>query len=326
MYTIKEASARSGVPVALLRAWERRYGVVKPARTAGGYRLYDEPSLDRLRTMRRLVDAGWAPSVAAAAILRGELSAEPGSPGGDGASPTAGSPIAEERLAASFVDAAVALDPVALEAVLDRMFAAGSFEAVVDHVLLPALVGLGDAWASGRLGVAGEHAASHAVLRRLAASFQAAGQPDRPNGSILVGLPPGCRHELAALAFAVAARRADQPVLYLGPDLPSADWAAMTRQFHPRAVVIGSPTRADVRPTVEVVRAIRAADPAALVALGGRAASDAAEAADAVDVVDPAGTETPIDRRPALVLPDGLVQAVDALRSALAGRPSGNAF
>ena len=39
MYTIKQAAARSGVGVSLLRAWERRYGVVHPVRTPSGYRL-----------------------------------------------------------------------------------------------------------------------------------------------------------------------------------------------------------------------------------------------------------------------------------------------
>ena len=58
MYTIKQAAIRSGVSVPLLRAWERRYGIVLPARTATGYRLYDDAALARLRTMRRLVDEG----------------------------------------------------------------------------------------------------------------------------------------------------------------------------------------------------------------------------------------------------------------------------
>ena len=48
MYTIKEASSRSGVPVATIRAWERRYRAVEPARTASGYRLYDDEAVDRL--------------------------------------------------------------------------------------------------------------------------------------------------------------------------------------------------------------------------------------------------------------------------------------
>ena len=71
MYTIKEAAARTGLTVAVLRAWERRYGVVAPTRTAGGYRVYDEAALGRLRSMRRLIDDGWSPSAAAAAIIAG---------------------------------------------------------------------------------------------------------------------------------------------------------------------------------------------------------------------------------------------------------------
>ena len=60
---------------------------------------------------------------------------------------------------------------------------------------------------------------------------------------VLVGLPPGARHELGALAFAVAARRAGLPTLYLGPDLPVADWVAPARRIGPMAAVIGAPHR-----------------------------------------------------------------------------------
>ena len=40
MYTIKRAAELTGISVATLRAWERRYGVVHPQRSDGGYRLY----------------------------------------------------------------------------------------------------------------------------------------------------------------------------------------------------------------------------------------------------------------------------------------------
>ena len=299
MYTIKEAAARTGVPIALLRAWERRYGIVAPSRTAGGYRVYDDTALERLRTMRRLVDEGWAPSVAAGAILRDDVP----SAAADATGATSSAPVPAGVLIDEFVAAAVALDPVAVEAALDRIFAAGSFESVVDGVLLPALEAIGDAWAAGRLTVAGEHAASHAVLRRLAGAFQAAGRPSEAAGAVLVGLPSGARHELAALAFSIAARRAGLPVLYLGPDLPPADWVATARQTHAVAAVIGSPTRGDATPAAEVGRAIRAASPETVVAFGGRLAGDAA-----ADLGGP---------RPALVLPAGIRAAVDALRSAV---------
>ncbi len=277
MYTIKQAAARSGVSVPLLRAWERRYGIVAPSRTAAGYRLYDDTALERIRTMRRLVDSGWTPSTAAGAILSGEtidlpeLAADEGLPGER--RPADERDTSDADLIAAFVDAAIAFDTDALEHLLDRMFAAGTFELVADALLLPALVAIGDAWAAGRLGVAGEHAASHAALRRLAAAFQAASRATPPDGAVLVGMPPTVRHELGALAFGTAARRAGVPVLYLGPDLPVAEWVATADRTGARAAVIGVLTSADVRPAIEVASALRAAHPELPVLFGGRTAA-----------------------------------------------------
>ena len=296
MYTIKEAAARTGIPIPLLRAWQSRYGVVTPTRTAAGYRLYDDAAIDRLRSMRTLVDAGWAPSNAARAILTGEaplIAANGGDPAGSrtGAPPDDGT---TSRIDA-FVAAAIALDSVRLERVLDDMFARASFERVTTDVVLPALTAIGDAWADGRLGVGAEHAASHAVLRRLAGAFQAAGRPAVSEGAVLVGLPPGSRHELGALAFAVAGRRASLPVLYLGPDLPAADWVATAAETRARAAVIGSPTGADAGPATDVALALRAVDPSIVIAFGGRAA-DRASARVSTAIVLPASLTDAVDR------------------------------
>ena len=318
MYTIRQAAARSGVSVPLLRAWERRYGIVEPARTASGYRLYDDAALDRLRTMRRLVSAGWTPSTAASAILAGDPATLPADdelpPAPDGASAGGAGAVTgppdDDRLVEGFVDAAVALDAATLESLLDRMFAAGSFEAVAEDLLLPALTAVGDAWASGRLSVAGEHAASHAVLRRLAAAYQAAGRASERDGAILVGMPPGVRHELGALAFSTAARRAGLPVLYLGPDLPVADWVGAALRAGATAVVVGVVTDVDVRPAVDVAAALRLAAPELLVAFGGRAAD---QAATALGTASRRGAD-------ALVLPEPVSDAVRRLSESLEAR------
>ncbi|MEO5940182.1 MAG: MerR family transcriptional regulator [Candidatus Limnocylindrales bacterium] len=319
MYTIKQASARSGVSVPLLRAWERRYRIVEPTRTAAGYRLYDEMALDRIRTMRRLVDAGWTPSTAAGAILSGEPIDLPAERRPLGAASAIGDAVetgaGDEDLVDRFVEAAIAFDAEGLERVLDRMFASGTFESAADTHLLPALVAIGDAWADGRLGVAGEHAASHAALRRLAAAFQAAGRAAPPDGGILVGMPPTVRHELGALAFATAARRAGLPVLYLGTDLPVDDWVATARRIRARGAVIGVLTSSDVRPAVEVASALRAAEPGLAILFGGRVAARAGTAF-ALQHVDDAG----VRNGPPLVLPERLGEAVRALEDAIARR------
>jgi methanogenic corrinoid protein MtbC1 len=320
MYTIKQAAARSGVSVPLLRAWERRYGIVEPERTAAGYRLYDDVALDRLRTMRRLVDAGWTPSTAAGAILSGETIALPDEAASDAsaaarATASLDGAIEDRDLVTRFVEAAIALDTDGMEHALDRMFAAGTFETVADSRLLPALVAIGDAWADGRLGVAGEHAASHAALRRLAAAFQAAGRATPPDGAILVGMPPTARHELGALAFGTAARRAGLPILYFGPDLPLDSWVTTARRTHARAAVIGVVTAADVRPAVQVAAALRDAAPELAILFGGRSAIRAGKAFAARESV--AGGRPALSGDQPLVLPEPLVEAVEVLEHAI---------
>src|SRR5512135_897622 len=125
MYTIGQAAVRSGVGVSLLRAWERRYGIVAPTRTASGYRLYDDDAIARLRAMRRLVDAGWSASHAAEAILTTpDLAATPTAGADAGPRTTVRAGVGEPDDDA-LVAAAATYDPSRVEAVLDDLFARG---------------------------------------------------------------------------------------------------------------------------------------------------------------------------------------------------------
>jgi methylmalonyl-CoA mutase cobalamin-binding subunit len=121
-------------------------------------------------------------------------------------------------------------------------------------------------------------------------------------------MPPGARHELGALTFAVAARRAGLPILYLGADLPVRDWVDAARRTGARAAVIGAVTAEDRGPALEVARELQAAQPGLLVAFGGRAAPNPGAFSDL-------GEEQA--RRTSIRLPDGLVDAVDELAGAL---------
>src|SRR3954466_13888809 len=74
---IGELSRRTGVGVDTLRAWERRYGLLRPQRSAGGFRLYRPGDQERVSAMKALIDSGV--SAAEAARLAGETeSREPG--------------------------------------------------------------------------------------------------------------------------------------------------------------------------------------------------------------------------------------------------------
>jgi methanogenic corrinoid protein MtbC1 len=169
-----------------------------------------------------------------------------------------------------FLDAAHELQPDAIDAVLDDMFARGSFERVAQDLLFPTLEALGEAWVAGVVSVAGEHMASSAVQRRLGQALEAAGSANGRAARVVVGLPPGGRHELGALAFAVAARRAGLPVTYLGADLPIDDWLDAAQGA--LGAVIGVVTARDRTAAIDLARRLRDVHPDLFLALGGRAA------------------------------------------------------
>ena len=303
MYTIKQASLRTGLGVPLIRAWERRYGVISPTRTPGGYRLYDDDAIKTLLAMRGLLDRGWTASEAARAIGAGEVAVDdvaidpPPGPG-----PTVSAATAHRgRVIERFVTAAESTSSAETEAAIDEILASGSFEAVVDDLLLPAAAAIGESWATGRMSVAAEHAASAAIARRLAAAFQAAAAANRT--SVLVGLPPGSRHELGALAFAVALRRRGIGVMYLGPDVPVDAWVDIAHRTKARAAVIGVVTAADQAPAAAVVDALRAGS-VGIVAVGGAAA-----------------TGQPSDSNGVVVLPSRVVDASEVIALAIGRRP-----
>ena len=278
MYTIKRVSEMVGVPVATLRAWQRRYRVVNPERSDSGYRLYGADDIAVLRRMHALVASGWSPKEAAAAASRkDDHESEPADRQG-GQPPRSGPARGPVTETVDLVSAAAALDQSAVTRLLDEHFAIGSFEQVVDGWLMPELERLGRAWAEGELSVAGEHLAAAAVHRRLSAAFDAAAVLDSGSSPlVLSGLPAGSRHELGILAFAAAARRQGLAVLHLGPDLPFEDWLTAAEQHRPDAVVTAAPTLNDVASAVQIVEGLTSNR--ALIAIGGRHQDAVLEAA-----------------------------------------------
>lgn len=277
MYTIKRAAQLTGVPETSLRAWERRYGVPVPQRSESGYRLYDREALSIISTMRRLVDDGWSPSAAAEAIRNGTITVTTDGLAGDD-TPSANEPTqpGADTYTAWFLRAAARLDIAGIDESLDAGFGLGSFEQVVDSWLFPTLTALGEGWSRGEIDVAGEHAASHAVHRRLSAAFDAAGGSPR-GPAVVVGLPPGSQHELGALAFATAIRRSGLNVLYLGADVPASSWETAVTRHAACAAVLAVATHDDRPAAITVAELLAHHRLAPTVCAGGAAGADLAE-------------------------------------------------
>src|ERR1043165_4322480 len=58
VFNTKAVARETGVPADTFRAWERRYGVPRPQRTAGGHRLYSERDIAIIRWLRDRTDDG----------------------------------------------------------------------------------------------------------------------------------------------------------------------------------------------------------------------------------------------------------------------------
>jgi DNA-binding transcriptional MerR regulator len=225
---IGELAKRTGVSPELLRAWEQRYKLLQPTRTAGGFRLYGAADETRIRRMQSLVSGGLAAAQAARLILSGEAAPR---------TVSASATILDEE-AANLTASLDRLDEQAASAALDRLFSAYTVEMVLQDVVFPYLHRLGERWEVGEISVAQEHFASNLLRGRLLGLAQGWGQGQGP-GAILACLP-GEHHELGLLAFGVALRRRGWRIIYLGTDSPIGAVADIARSLRPAVVVLMS--------------------------------------------------------------------------------------
>jgi DNA-binding transcriptional MerR regulator len=225
---IGELSRRVGESPELLRAWETRYQLVSPERTAGGLRLYSEQDERRIRVMRYHIDAGLSASEAA---RMAKLADDP--PLDSVAATLAG---IEASLQRSFD----ALDEPAAQVALDRLFTTFGLGQALTEVVLPFLHRLGVRWAGAQVTVAQEHFASNIIGGRLRGLARGWGQGVGP-GAILA-CPSGELHELGLLAFGLALRERGWRITYLGADTPLADIATALDEVDPAIVVLAAVT------------------------------------------------------------------------------------
>lgn len=267
MLTIKAAAELTGIPEATLRIWERRYGLGATHRTESGYRLYDSDSIAKLKAMQELIDSGWGASQAAHEVLANQEKNK-----GAGSGSSASSEITQyaqfQTLTTEFFQALSTLDQADLNSVLDRVFAKGSFEFVIDNWVVPTLQEVGTKWLTGESTIVMEHFASSSIMRRISALFEAAGQSNS-GPRVLVGAPHESFHEIGILSFATAIRRRGLNTIYLGTNIPAESWAEAVISYQASAVAISVATKSDVKNAQSCVNAIRKSNRQIVISAGG---------------------------------------------------------
>ena len=215
---IGEFARRVGVPATSLRAWERRYGLLSPARSAGGFRLYAEADAERVVEMQRGLQRGLSAAEAAAAAID-RTRAPAGTAGAD--QPAAGAdqgavglPEARQRL----LEAISAYDDAAVHAVLDDVLAAFGLETFLIGLVLPVLASVGGSGEQDESAIGQEHFASNLIRARLLALARFWGRGAGPLA--LLACVSGEYHDISLIAFGLLLRTYGWRVVFLGADTP----------------------------------------------------------------------------------------------------------
>jgi len=247
-FNLKVVVRETGLRPDTLRAWERRYGLPQPQRTAGGHRLYSQRDIDMFKWLVSRQNEGL--SVSRAVDLWRKLEVEGQDPlqAMDHAISAPGlltvphlevEGDALVELRRAWLSACLAFDEQRAEQVLTQAFALYPPEVACFELLQKGLAEVGAGWYRGEATVQQEHFTSELAIRRLEALLGATPSPTHSD-RILVVCPPQEEHTFSPLLLTLLVRRRGQPVYFFGPNVPLAQMETTVTAVKPRLVVLSA--------------------------------------------------------------------------------------
>ncbi len=227
-YNLKVVMRETGIKADTLRAWERRYGLPVPERTAGGHRLYSQFDIETIKWLqarqaegmrinravdlwRSMQESGQEPLLALSIV--------------DVETPVATAGLISgqtlDEMKENWIAACMAFDELSADNILAQAFARYPLETVCLEILRKGLSEIGNLWYAGASTVQQEHFASSLAIRKLHALLAAAPAPTRKD-RILIGCPPGEDHIFSPLMLTLFLRYRGYDVVYLGANVPIA--------------------------------------------------------------------------------------------------------
>jgi MerR family transcriptional regulator, light-induced transcriptional regulator len=233
-YPIRAVSKLTGISIDALRAWERRYQAVVPARTSRG-RLYNASQVRRLTLLHAATSAGHSiGQVSKLDDLEIQILLA-------ARNPVVSAPldVAADRMVLRPVLAAIEnYEYTAANTELGLLASLLPVPELVDRVVHPLLDLIGKRWHTGSISVAQEHMLS-ALLRNLLGGLVRLYHPRQPRVRILFATPAGELHEFGILCGAMLAVSSGIDAVYLGPNLPTPEIVAIANRLKPQALVLG---------------------------------------------------------------------------------------
>ena len=242
LYNIGVVARMTGLSMATLRAWERRYDFPSAKRTAGGHRLFSEEDVMRLRWVKARIDEGMHTAQAIQALRHQEATGhlahvdEP-SDAVRTAIPQNGDNPRLGNYQEHLYEILANRDIQAADRLLGDALAVYTPEDLILDVINPTFTQIGDAWENGQISIATEHLATNYLRQRLL-MWMLSGPPTRRSRPIVLACAPDEWHEGSLLMIGALLRRQAWPVAYLGQAVPLPDLATFVGNIDPPVVVL----------------------------------------------------------------------------------------
>ena len=248
LYPIRTISAMTGVNPVTLRAWERRYGLIRPQRTAKGHRLYTEDDVGRIQHILVLLERG-IPISQARQVLEED---DDGSGGAASAEDVSGETDSWQRHLNNWRRALETFDEHVIDAACGDTLSLFPVEAVLERLARPLLAQLAAEGQDNELVLAHRHLLQATLRNRLGSRFLHHGA--RGQGPILLtACPAGESDDISLLLLCVEAQATGYRVVLLGADVASGPLAEAVRASHCAGLVLSSHSRRPPRGLLELM-------------------------------------------------------------------------
>ncbi|SDM57374.1 MerR HTH family regulatory protein [Daejeonella rubra] len=213
LFSISQLSQFSGIKPHTIRVWEQRYNALKPNRSDGNTRYYDDYQLRRLLNIVSLMDNGHKVSTLCS-MTDDDLFFLVSN------SNTPRISESTEYYISQLIAAGISYDAGYFEIIFSDCFLKFGMKDAYMKVIYPMMERIGLMWATNSLPTAHEHFISNIVRQKLLAVLDSIVAPDPASESWLLFLPENEFHEIGLLYAHLIIRLSGKKVIYLGSNLP----------------------------------------------------------------------------------------------------------
>ena len=236
-WSIAEVERETGLGKDTLRVWERRYGFPTPLRDRLGERAYPDEQVQRLRLVKRLMDAGHRPGKVVPldmAQLQALLEAPPVTRKQIIRKAVLSAPKTALQEEDAWVQWLTEDRTDLIRQALQQQIVRQGLGKVVDQLVAPLCVLVGESWMRGELSVYQEHLFTEtlqSVLREAIASVDASGQNLQQQPRVLLTTTPNEQHGLGLLMAECHFALESCERFVLGVSTPLGDIVQAARQL-----------------------------------------------------------------------------------------------